>query len=177
MFALVGCAKQQPSDKVLAATASLPAVYPPISLLAAPTPEPARAEGGLSRLGTGASLTVVQSALSPALLVHSGERRLSVFAGLKERGLGGPAYAAFGADGGPRIVTNGLPADVSGMNERWVLVWFAGAAGWTNWDVPWAVFLSRRPSAMVLDQAGLHFEFSVPAGDVMLLPLYGYFKP
>lgn len=151
--------------------------YPRVSLPAAPAGSPARPEVGLSRWGSGASLTVVQSALSPALLVQCGERRLSLFAGLQERGLGAPGHAAFGADGGPRIVTNGHPADVSRMNERWVLVWFAGAAGWTNWDAPWAVFLSHRPSVMVLDAAGLHFEFPNQAGEVTLLPLYGYFKP
>lgn len=64
------------------------------------------------------------------------------------------------------------------MEENWVIVWFAGAHGWTNGDTPWAVFLQHRPGAMALDKAGLHFEFDGPAGDIVLLPLYGsYIAP
>ena len=63
------------------------------------------------------------------------------------------------------------------MSECWVLVWFAGAKGWRDWDGPWAVFLQRRPRSMALDREGLHFTFEGPAGLAALMPLYGYDKP
>jgi hypothetical protein len=49
--------------------------------------------------------------------------------------------------------------DVTKMEENWLLVWFAGAQGWTNWDTPWAVFLQHNPTSMHLDDAGLHISF------------------
>src|SRR5207247_3627224 len=58
----------------------------------------------------------------------------------------------------------------------WVLVWWAAAQGWTYWDSPWAIYLQHKPASMKLDDDGLHLEFGQPAGDVVLLPLYGYEK-
>ncbi len=63
------------------------------------------------------------------------------------------------------------------MSENWILVWFAGADGWENWDSPWVVYLQRKPKSMNLNENGLHFEFNDSAGYVALLPLYGYYKP
>jgi hypothetical protein len=124
-----------------------------------------------------APFAFVQTTLSPATLFHSELRHLSFFTGLADHGLGAPTFAAYGADGGPRIATNNATLDTRAMNECWVLVWFAGAKGWTNWDSPWAVFLQRRPSAMRLDANGLHMDFPGPAGDAVLMPLYGDYKP
>ena len=63
------------------------------------------------------------------------------------------------------------------MEECWLLVWFAGARGWTNWDTPWAVYLQKKPSSIRLTDAGLFLRFPAQAGDIVLLPLYGYYKP
>jgi len=95
---------------------------------------------------------------------------------MAEYGLGTPAFAAFNTPTGPKIHTNGEPMDVKWMEENWVLVWFAGASGWTNWDSPWVIYLQHKPTGMSLDKNGLHFEFTSDAGDVVLFPLYGYEK-
>ncbi len=124
-----------------------------------------------------APFALIQTELSPATLFHCELKHLSFFTGLAGHGLGAPTFAAYGADGGPRIATNSSKLDTSAMNECWVLVWFAGAKGWTNWDSPWAVFLQRRPSAMRLDADGLHLDFPGPAGDAVLMPLYGDYRP
>ena len=55
------------------------------------------------------------------------------------------------------------------------MVWFAGARGWTNGDVPWVVYLQHRPRSMRLDTNGLHFAFENRAGAIALLPLYGIY--
>ena len=57
-----------------------------------------------------------------------------------------------------------------------MVVWFSGARGWTNWDSPWAVYLQHKPTRMKLDDAGLHLQFRQSAGDVVMMPLYGYAK-
>src|SRR6185503_21056678 len=77
---------------------------------------------------------------------------------------------------GPRTFKNGETLDIKQMRECWGLVWWAGASGWTNWDSPWVIFLQHQPEEMRLDGDGLHFRFAQSAGDVVLLPLYGYEK-
>ena len=119
----------------------------------------------------------LQTELSPATLYFSTTKTLSFFTQMKDVGLGGPTLAAYASAGTPRIVKAPGPLDTAAMSECWVLVWFAGAAGWTDWDSPWVVYLQQRPSAMRLDDAGLACRFDSPAGYAVLMPLYGYYKP
>ena len=119
----------------------------------------------------------IQTELSPATLYHSTGKALSLFTHLADVGLGAPTFAVFNGAGGPRPVKVGTPIDPEVMQECWVMVWFAGAKGWTNWDSPWVVCLQRQPRTMKLDESGLHFEFAKEAGYVALLPLYGSYKP
>ena len=120
---------------------------------------------------------VLHTELSPAILVHAETKSLDLFAGMTHYGLGAPTYVAWATMNGPRTFKRGETLDVAKMREGWVLVWWAGAEGWTNWDSPWVVYLQHKPDAMKLDEDGLHLEFPREAGDVVLLPLYGYGKP
>jgi len=120
---------------------------------------------------------ILQTELSPATLVHSKSRSLDLFAGTTNQGLAAPTFIAWATMSGPRTFQRGEKLDVTKMAEGWVLVWWAGAAGWTNWDSPWVVYLQHKPDTMALDDDGLHLEFPREAGDVVLLPLYGYNKP
>jgi hypothetical protein len=174
LAALAGCSRQEDRRSPQAGG---PALYGELPAQPATLVPRARPFDPANDAWKRAPFAVVQTELSPATLFHCESDRLSFFTRLGDYGLGAPAYAAFGAQGGPRVAKNGEHLDAARMNECWVLVWFAGAAGWTNWDSPWAVFLQRKPTVMTLDGAGLHFEFTGPAGDVALLPLYGYFKP
>jgi hypothetical protein len=124
-----------------------------------------------------AAFFVLQTELSPAVLVHSTGRHLNLFSDLKSHGLGAPRFVAWSTPNGPRSFSRGAELDVKKMEENWLMVWFAGAEGWTNWDSPWAVFLQHNPSSMRLDDAGLHLSFPEKTGDVVLMPLYGYYKP
>ena len=119
----------------------------------------------------------IQTELSPATLYFSTTKCLAFFTHMKGIGLGGPTVAAYASAGTPRIVKAPGPLDTAAMSECWVLAWFAGAEGWTDWDSPWVVYLQKRPSAMRLDDAGLACRFDGPAGYAVLLPLYGYYKP
>jgi len=119
---------------------------------------------------------VLSTELSPATLVHSASPHLTVFGGMTNAGLGAPRYVAWPTREGPRTFNRGDKLDVSVMAEGWVLVWWAGAAGWTNWDCPWALFLQHKPDRMSLDEDGLHLDFPKQAGDVVMMPLYGYEK-
>ena len=119
----------------------------------------------------------IQTELSPATLYHSTGKSISLFANLKEAGLGAPTLLALPTSAGPRILRPGQPIDPAAMSECWLLVWFANAPGWTDWDSPWLAFLQHKPAAIKLDDACLALDFSAAAGDIVLLPLYGYYKP
>ena len=119
---------------------------------------------------------VLHTELSPATLVHSSTRHLSLFSGMTNYGLGAPKFVAWATMNGPRTFKRGEKLDVSVMAEGWVLVWWAGAEGWTNWDCPWVVYLQHKPDRMALDDDGLHLDFPKEAGDVVMLPVYGYEK-
>ena len=119
----------------------------------------------------------LKTELSPATLFHSASNYFGCFSGLAEDGLGGPAFAAYASKTGIKIAKAGEAMDAPMLDECWILVWFAGAKGWTNWDSPWAVFLQHKPRRMKLNEGGLQLEFPGAAGDIVLLPLYGYFKP
>jgi hypothetical protein len=132
----------------------------------------------ISNLSTSANFYTLQTAFTPAVLVHSAADSIELFAGLAERGLGAPSFAAWTTMDGPRVFTNGAPAATAPvLRENWLLVWFHGARGWTNGDCPWAVFLQRKPASLRLDDAGLRLQFNGPAGDVVLMPLFGGFLP
>jgi hypothetical protein len=124
-----------------------------------------------------ASFYILQTELSPATLVHSSGKKLDLFAGMTNHGLGAPTFVAWATINGPRTFKRGESMVVTNMAEGWVLVWWAGAEGWTNWDSPWVVHLQHQPNTMKLDADGLHLEFPRAAGDLVLLPLYGYDKP
>lgn len=119
---------------------------------------------------------VLSTELSPATLVHSATRHLTLFGGMTNAGLGAPRYVAWATREGPRTFNRGDKLDVSVMAEGWVLVWWAGAEGWTNWDCPWVVILQHKPETMSLDDNGLHLDFTKQGGDVVMMPLYGYEK-
>jgi len=121
---------------------------------------------------------VIQTELSPAALYHSTTRYLAFFTGMKDFGLGGPTYAAYMAAGEPHVVRAGEAMDPTLMGECWILVWFAGAAGWTDWDSPWVIYLEKRPTRIAFDSSGsIALRFDGPAGYAALLPLYGCDKP
>jgi hypothetical protein len=120
---------------------------------------------------------VLETELSPATLIHASGKAISLFAGMTNSGLGAPTFMAWATMNGPRTFKRGENFAVTNMAENWVLVWWAGAEGWTHWDSPWVVYLQHQPEAMTLDADGLHLEFPHSAGDVVLLPLYGYDKP
>lgn len=120
---------------------------------------------------------VLQTELSPATLIFSTNKYMSLFTGLDQYGLGAPSHLAFATRNGPRAYTNGTRVVADDMDESWLLLWFVGAKGWTNWDTPWAVFLQHKPASMKLDAEGLHLSFRGGAEHIVMMPLYGYYKP
>jgi len=119
----------------------------------------------------------IQTELSPATLYSSTTNYLAFFTQMKDHGLGGPTYAAYATAGTPRVVAAGGRMDGAAMSECWILVWFAGADGWNDWDSPWVVYLQKRPRSIRFDSAGLAFGFDGRAGLAVLMPLYGAYRP
>lgn len=153
-----------------------PALYGPPTGVAATEIPRALPFGANDPRWNSAPFYLLQTELSPATLVHSSGNQLDLFAGLTNHGVGAPTFVAWATINGPRTFKRGDTLNVTNMAENWVLVWWAGAEGWTNWDSPWVVYLQRKPDAIKLDADGLHLEFPRAAGDVVLLPLYGYDK-
>ena len=174
LLLLIGCSNE-PSGSA-SQSPSTPAAYGQPA--GAPSSAIPRARAMAADLAwTNAPFYCLQTELSPATLYHCASNYLGLFTQMAEDGLGAPSHAAFITHSGPRPFKNGQRLTAAEMDECWILVWFAGAKGWTNWDSPWAVFLQKKPVSMELNDTGLHLRFRHGAGDVVLLPLYGYLKP
>ncbi len=129
-----------------------------------------------------AEMRITTTELSPAVLVTTTERRLSLFANTEAWGLGAPTHillplreriASFDRLRGAKRWSS--PAGLLG--EGWSLVWFRDAKGWEAWDSPWLIVWQRNPTALTLDENGLRVEAREPLGDIALMPLYGLAKP
>lgn len=108
-----------------------------------------------------AHFAVLETELSPAILVHSDSKYLALFADADA-----PEHIAFVTRNGPRSFKRGEKLKAGEMEECWLLLWDSGFP-------PWVVYLQRKPLALTLDEKGLHFSFANGAGDVVLLPLLG----
>nr|MDQ2687104.1 hypothetical protein [Armatimonadota bacterium] len=127
------------------------------------------------------ALTVITSDLSPAALVQTTRPQITLFGNTQLWGLGAPSHVAMCTAAGVKTQQRStgsltLPAGEA-LREPWMLVWFAGAHGWKQWDSPWLVVWQHRPDAVTLDNSGLHATASEALGTVALMPLYGLFKP
>ena len=124
-------------------------------------------------------LVVLDTQLSPAWLVRSQDRTLRFFGDTRRSGLGAPSHTAFATAGGVHVLGAGATLDAASlrqMSQPWLLAWWQGSDGWTQWDVPYLVVLQRRPTGLVLDDRGLSLTFAGPAGSVATMPLFGYAK-
>jgi len=126
---------------------------------------------------------VLQSELTPAVLIWSKSNTLRLFANLGQWGLGGPTLlGARVGKGDPalwlRMAPPGDQMEVSGdrLTAPWLLVSFRKSLGWEEWDVPWVVVLQHRPVRVGIAEDGLALEFGAEAGYVVAMPLCGAFK-
>ena len=178
LLALAGCGRATaPSAEGTPPNPGAPALYGPPTGIASKEIARVRAANSGAEDWQSAPFYVLQTELSPALLVHSEGSHLGLFTSATNYGVGAPKFVAWSTMNGPRTFKRGEKFDVTKMEECWVLVWWAGAEGWTNWDSPWVVYLQHKPDGMSLDEDGLHLEFPKSAGDVVAMPLYGYEKP
>lgn len=137
----------------------------------------ARPDRSAQQPWTNGELSIIQTELSPASLVHSTARSLSFFTQMPETGIGAPTFAAIETQQGPKIFRTGDAIDPARMRESWFVVWWAGATNWTHWDSPWFVTLQHQPQNIRFDSNGLHFTFAGSAGYAAVMPLYGAYKP
>jgi hypothetical protein len=117
----------------------------------------------------------VVSELSPAVLYRSQLRGITFFNKITEWGHGGPTHVALATGAGILVAGRGERLDGRGQTEPWILAWFSGAEGWL-FDVPWLVVLERRAESISLEQEGLIIRFGGPAGNIVAMPFYGYYK-
>lgn len=172
--------------------------------------------------GSGKEFRILMSRLTPAVLVESNAEGIRLFDGPKSgisqpsqswqgaQGsafVGNPAYLAVPTSGGIKIRTPASDGsiNVSGMNQKWFLMWFGQQAYlWggnsvlfpgrgpsasslydpSHWlkpvDMPVLVVAENFPQSIKLDPAGgvaLHFSSGTGVGKLALMPLMGSFFP
>ncbi len=135
---------------------------------------------------------VYKSELTPAVAVLSRSSTVTVFNRIKDYGLSGPTACAWASGG--QIRTAGRQ-EISGLDESWMLFWFAGGAGWEGlryseyakrlikdersftFDVPFLVSLQRKPRRVAVGENGVELAFPGEAGLVQIMPLLGVDRP
>ena len=119
----------------------------------------------------------IESELSPAILWRSSASDLTFFGDIAKWGHAGPTHISISTRYGQKILQQGQRFEGATIQNRpWILAWFANGAGWT-FDAPWLIVLQHKATAIELGKQGLRIEFNGPCGDVVSLPLYGYYKP
>ncbi len=173
---LSGCHREAaPSGEQTPPIPDSPAVYgPPVGTASSEVPRVHTSTNATNWASS--AFHILHTELSPATLIHSSSEHLDLFSGSTNSGLGAPSCVAWATVNGPRTFKRGESLNVTNMAEGWVLVWWSGAVGWTSWDSPWVIYLQHNPDTMRLDEDGLHLQFPRAAGDVVLMPLYGYDK-
>ncbi|MBV9468288.1 MAG: hypothetical protein JOZ57_03525, partial [Abitibacteriaceae bacterium] len=127
----------------------------------------------------GSELSVLTTQLSPAWLLKSTDRQLTLFGDTRRVGLDGPSHLAFATAQGTRVLKVGTALnalDLRAMTQPWLLVWWAGSDGWQTWDVPYFVLLQHRPTSLKLNEQGVNLFFTNSADYIASMPLYGYAK-
>jgi hypothetical protein len=120
---------------------------------------------------------LISTELSPAILIHSNQSKVALFANMDKWGLSNPTFSFLPLRQGTRVLKQGESLSSPSQTAPWVLVSFSGAKGWEDWDAPILIVLQHRPSQISLNEKGLSLSFPKEAGDIVLMPLYGYFKP
>lgn len=114
------------------------------------------------------------SAISPAWVVDSSAKQISVFHDIEKHGIGLPSHLAYQTAHGVKVVS--AEAGLSGeeMTANWVMAWFGGSQGWDKFDTPYLFVLQRQPKRVqsVKGQA-LIFDYTKPSGLMQGMPLYG----
>ena len=123
-------------------------------------------------------LVLLDSALSPGVLLRLKSASVTFFSGLSSWGAAPPAFLVVRTDAGPRVLDRGVTLAGEDMAAPWAVASFQGCRGWEQFDTPWFLALHRRPRRLTLTAGGLLIEY--PDGDtgyVFSMPLYGYDKP
>ncbi len=71
-----------------------------------------------------------KSPYSPAQLVNTDSRQITLFHNLSEWGLGSPTHLAFSTKGGVKVFSGDAIKTEEVLTESWLLVWFQGGEGW-----------------------------------------------
>ena len=134
---------------------------------------------GFLQSGQG-DLAVYASEYFPGWMAYTPKPQMTLFHRMPQVWrVGGPTRLAFSTGGKTEVFPAGkpIPADkLKAMDKPWMLVWFAGARNWDKFDMPVLVVLQHKPvSAEFGENLGLKFEKE--AGTVVMLNLFGYYKP
>ncbi|MGB9608731.1 MAG: hypothetical protein ACPL7E_09355, partial [bacterium] len=120
---------------------------------------------------------LLSTELSPAILIHSNKNKIVLFANMGKWGLSPPTFVSLPLRQGIRPLTQGESLTSPSLTAPWLLASFTGAQGWENWDAPLLIVLQHSPSLIALNKNGLSLSFPKEAGDIVVMPLYGYYKP
>jgi len=120
---------------------------------------------------------LLSTELSPAILIHSNQSKVLIFANMDKWGLSSPTFCAIPLRQGIHLLKRGDSLSSPSQSAPWLLLWFSGGEGWSEWDVPFLLVLQHRPKEVSLSDKGLSLSFPKQVDDIVLMPLYGYYKP
>ncbi len=113
------------------------------------------------------------SNVSPALRIKSNTQRLKLFDRIADFGIGLPTHIAYQGRNGIKVVAAETGTEGKDMGANWLLVYFNGAKGWKEFDVPFLIVLEKRPVRIETAGGALRLDFPEAAGTVQIMPLYG----
>jgi len=130
----------------------------------------------------GDAVRVIETALSPAVVIESRSDTLTLFRALQAVGLRAPRESLM------RVRESARGVQYRDLPESWMLLWFGGTPGWhrvtfadgepsPTFDVPFLVVLEHAPEKVDLGEGGLVLRFRRRAGRVAVMPLYGVRRP
>jgi len=121
--------------------------------------------------------SVITSAANPAWIMHAKSDRILFFSEIGAQELGTPARIFVTTQNGVKVVQRGDALKGDQMTAPWILASFAGSDGWDTFDVPWLIYLQKRPAEILLTDDDLEIRFEESdTGYVASMPLYGYLK-
>lgn len=120
---------------------------------------------------------VLRSAASPAWLMRARSHRILFFYNIREHGKGPPTCLFVMTRHGVKMIERGGWIRGEEIVKPWIVVSFTGAEGWNLFDVPWLIYLQRRPLLIRLTEDYLEISFREnDTGYICAMPLFGYLK-
>lgn len=119
----------------------------------------------------------IESAANPAWLIRAKSNEIRFFSDMEAQKLGIPSRIFAMTKNGMEVAEKDKPINGDQMASPWIIASFAGSDVWDTFDVPWLIYLQKRPTQILLTDTNLEIRFNEDdTGYIASMPLYGYLK-